>query len=608
MTKTPKQLPLEITVVYNKSNQFGLAKDAELLSSAFAKLWSEENRQIQKVRTMDMREYPMKSDVCIHLEVPVASWFGWAKTHVMVVNPEWWMKDWNCYKGDIDLWVFKTAAAKRRFVVKGICTEENSIVLPWACEQYKGKEPASVNHSDGFVWFCGGSKHKIEAAERIVPLWRPSWGPLTVYTTQKLKCSSDKDGNGVDISGVKVIQQDLDAKTRQRLAAFYPGHICMSSYEGFGYTAAEAVTHGAFRILNNIETYKEMYSEYDHVAWINTEWCKEDMKKPYADFIAWDSISDLEFIQMFEEAIGKFRATDLTVCRKETQADWNHMWNFFYEGSRRLFQRMVKDADGKASLPKHMPPVLMEADCPPISVVTLTHNRPKFIQNACMNLLLSDYPREKIEWIVVDDSEATTSPINDVVNFQRTFAPGKVVYVPVNSGTSIGKKRNKGVSTATNDIILMMDDDDHVPTTSFRRRVAWLTKHPKSVKGAAVCTAIALYDLNKGVSAMNVPPYDLGLASRCSEATLTFTRDFWKERKFADVNMAEGEGFLSGRESQVVEMPPQQILVALQHGSNLSSRLIPQDASPGCFWGFQKELLVFLHGLVGVGIEEDKKK
>ncbi len=84
---------------------------------------------------------------------------------------------------------------------------------------------------------------------------------------------------------------------------------------------------------------------------------------------------------------------------------------------------------------------------------------------------------------------------------------------------------------------------------------------------------------------------------------MVFTRNFWNRRKFEDVSMAEGESFLSGRESQVVEMPPQQMIVALNHGQNISSRTMP-DAKPSCFWGFPRPLLEFLHGLIGIKVEE----
>lgn len=247
-----------------------------------------------------------------------------------------------------------------------------------------------------------------------------------------------------------------------------------------------------------------------------------------------------------------------------------------------------------------LPPLLKVENCPFISVITLVYNRPKFIENACLNLLSTDYPKDKIEWIVVDDSEADKSPSNRVVQFQGQF-PGVVTYIPLTKKVVIGQKRNLAVERAKHNIILMMDDDDHYPVTSFRRRVAYLTKGLR-VYECAVCTTIAMYDLTTGVSAVNVPPFDISFGKRCSEATLTFTKDFWLKKGFPIVDVAEGEGFLDGRETQVCEIPPQQIIVALSHGTNASQRKVPAG-DPGCFWGFPKELLEFLHGLVGVKVE-----
>jgi hypothetical protein len=269
-----------------------------------------------------------------------------------------------------------------------------------------------------------------------------------------------------------------------------------------------------------------------------------------------------------------------------------------------LLGDMLKECGETARepLPKHMPPLLNPQDCPPISVITLVYNRPKFIENACLNLLSSDYPREKIEWVVVDDSDPDKSPSDRVLQFAEKFAPGIVTYVPLVKKRSIGFKRNLAIERAKHNLLVMMDDDDHYPTTSFRRRVAYLLKGRQQFDCAA-CTTIAMYDLRNGTSAVNVPPYTLPLSQRVSEASMVFTRNFWNQRKFEDVSMAEGETFLSGRESQVVEMPPQQMIVALNHGQNVSTRAMP-DAKPSCFWGFPRPLLEFLHGLIGIKVEE----
>jgi hypothetical protein len=220
--------------------------------------------------------------------------------------------------------------------------------------------------------------------------------------------------------------------------------------------------------------------------------------------------------------------------------------------------------------------------------------------------MASDYPKRMIEWIIVEDSddpmEGASDLINAVAEKSNTI---KIVYIPLAKKTSVASKRNIGVKAATADIILMMDDDDHYPVTSFRRRVAWLTKHSWKPKAVAA-TTIACYDLIKGISAVNVPPTGIPLGQRVSEATLTFYKSWWVERGFPmTVQVGEGEEFLTGREHEVLEIPPQQVIVAFSHGKNVSSRRIPSgaDVTPGCFWGFPKEFLVFIHGIAGIKVE-----
>jgi hypothetical protein len=113
----------------------------------------------------------------------------------------------------------------------------------------------------------------------------------------------------------------------------------------------------------------------------------------------------------------------------------------------------------------------------------------------------------------------------------------------------------------------------------------------------------------KGVSAVNTPPWDLAPAKRISEATLTFYKSFWEEKKFPHTNVAEGEEFLAGRESALLDIPPQQILVAFSHQGNSSGRRIPatEDVKPGCFWGFPKEYTIWIHKLAGVEVEEEEE-
>jgi len=260
--------------------------------------------------------------------------------------------------------------------------------------------------------------------------------------------------------------------------------------------------------------------------------------------------------------------------------------------------------------PVHCPPILTVEDCPSISIVTPTYNRRSMMEIAFHNLMATDYPKNKIEWIVVEDHEDSTKMASELVmSFQVNNPTITVKYIPIQGRMSIGMKRNLGTENASHDIVLFMDDDDHYPVTSFRRRVAWLLKGGTGYNEIAACTTIALYDLVRGVSAVNVPPYGLSFGKRISEATLTFRRSAWLNRKFDDVSVSEGESWIAGRENVCIELPPQQILVAFSHKTNSSSRRIPPSdvKEVACFWNFPKEYLVFIHGLAGIEIEEAKK-
>jgi hypothetical protein len=94
---------------------------------------------------------------------------------------------------------------------------------------------------------------------------------------------------------------------------------------------------------------------------------------------------------------------------------------------------------------------------------------------------------------------------------------------------------------------------------------------------------------------MNVPPLQLEMSERISEATLIFTKKFWDERQFSDVSIAEGDSFIRGREHMCRELSPQEVIVSLVHPLNTSSRKIPDFKEPnGCHYGFNEKLFAMV--------------
>ena len=572
----------DIVLLFNKSNRFGILKDVEGIAAILG---------ATNVAFADPLEPPTPCKIAMHFEIPAYVWMPWAQQNILFVNPEWFSEAWTPYISKFDRVVFKDQVSRDFFVAKGIVPSEKTVVIAWASQQPKSESTRTSfpkgDADTGLAWFLAASVNKRAYVPAIVGAWKPEYPPLHIYTTAAL-----------DISGqtnVAVHVGDLDGAAWFEQASLFRGHLCCSRAEGFGYTAAEAEWFGAFTILNRLPVYDEYYEKVAFLPSI--------MHKGADTAVA----SDIQ--EALDTAIAAFRATNFDELAVVKKADAQKRWQTFVKTMRTFVESLQANNDKNKNKNKTtLPPVISVESCPPISIVTLMHNRRRFFDLASHNILASDYPKDKIQWIIVEDSTDPNEDASDlIVPVAEKTTRFPIVYVPLRKKTPIGEKRNLGIEKATADIILFMDDDDHYPVTSFRRRVAWLTQHPWKPQCVAA-TTIACYDLVKGISAVNTPPLMLPLGQRVSEATLTFYRSFWAEGKFpADVHVGEGEGFLAGREDKCLELPPQQIIVAFSHGKNASSRRIPggDDLSPGCFWGFPKEYLVFIHKLAGINVVQE---
>ena len=94
------------------------------------------------------------------------------------------------------------------------------------------------------------------------------------------------------------------------------------------------------------------------------------------------------------------------------------------------------------------------------------------------------------------------------------------------------------------------------------------------------------------------------MCDRVSEATLSFTREFWKSKQFPDQQIAEAGAFIRGREQMCRELSPQDVIVSLVHCKNTSSRKAPAGEPNGCHYGFADELFTLVSEIALKLIEE----
>jgi hypothetical protein len=567
-----------IVFLWNQSNTFGLSQDAALIEHAIVEA-NKDNYEIEFVR-LDPLQPPSNADVVIHLEIPHPVWLPWAPVHIWMVNPEWCSPAWLPYAERFtQVWV-KEQSRLEDF-------GPNVMYVPWAVKgPLKPVKPDALGLRQA-LWVLGASQNKHAAARVLLPLW-PTNFPLTVTTTLE---EADLSGASLFPASVTVKRGFLEASELEELNRTSAIHVCISAAEGFGFTAAQAEARSAGLLLNTLPVYEEYYKGRPYASFLNTPTRRSnpDHMGFVADFSAVttnDIKAALQVVPYGEEQVQESEGR----LKDFVRIVGNHIIKFL----------------NTAKEVRKMPPTIAMDVCPPISVLTLTYNRRNFIDLAFINMLVTDYPKSKIQWVIVEDSDDPAKASMDKIKaFESRDPQIEITYVPMSHKRSIGYKRNRAVKAAKHDICLNMDDDDVYPETSFRRRVAWLLSAAGTGKKVVGCTTIAMYDLNLGISAVNTPPWALKQSQRVSEASFCFYKDFALENPFPDVQQSEGEGFVDKcmATDQFLEIPPQQILVALNHGTNTSGRVIAGRAQTGCFWGWDQRFITWLHGLIGVQVE-----
>jgi glycosyltransferase involved in cell wall biosynthesis len=186
---------------------------------------------------------------------------------------------------------------------------------------------------------------------------------------------------------------------------------------------------------------------------------------------------------------------------------------------------------------------------------------------AIFNFENFNYPKNKIEWIIVDDSPEDED-VGDLLPNSKNI---KFIRMPNNDGEpmTIAMKRNIAVSNSSHSIIIHMDDDDYYPPESILARVKILLKYKSHGIECCGSTLIGTYNLLKNESSMSSDgPISL------SEASMAYTKKFWEDRPFDELCVrGEHKYFTEQRLNKIIDIPYSFILIAVNHKSNFTDHL-----------------------------------
>ena len=216
---------------------------------------------------------------------------------------------------------------------------------------------------------------------------------------------------------------------------------------------------------------------------------------------------------------------------------------------------------------------------PFVSVCTPTFNRRPFIPIAFEIFKNQDYPKSRLEWIIVDDG---TDPIADLV--QSSGIP-QIKHHRVNEKMSLGKKRNymHSLINPKTEYLIYFDDDDWYPHDRISHSIEMLEKNPSClIAGSSelYCYFKAIKDQHEPARLIQFGPYT---ANHSTAGTFCFHRKLLTISKYDDLKeLAEERDFLKEYTIPLCQLNPLKTILVFSHEHNTFDKrnLLKEPSNP----------------------------
>jgi glycosyltransferase involved in cell wall biosynthesis len=192
---------------------------------------------------------------------------------------------------------------------------------------------------------------------------------------------------------------------------------------------------------------------------------------------------------------------------------------------------------------------------PFVSVCTPTFNRRPFIPFMIQCFAHQTYPKDRMEWIIIDDG---TDPIEDLVK----DIP-QVKYFYYDKQMRLGKKRNLMHSKCSGDILVYMDDDDYYPPERVQHAVETLQNNPTFLLAGSSEMHIYFDSRNAVFQCGPYKPY------HSTAATFAFKKQLLSQTKYDDENaLSEEHTFTKGYTIPLVQLDSLKSIFVVSHKHN----------------------------------------
>ena len=209
--------------------------------------------------------------------------------------------------------------------------------------------------------------------------------------------------------------------------------------------------------------------------------------------------------------------------------------------------------------------VYSDEELPRVAIITPCYERQHFLPLMLCNIINFDYPKEKMEWVILQDGPSCLFGSPEVEKEVRdAIAPIKLRYkYEKDIRKTIGEKRNQAIKMSSSKYYIMMDSDDIYFRTYPRYAVSTIKKNKLGIVGSQQMLFIYPFH-NYDMSGINCPD-----KRQIHEGTSCIEKKHFNSTKgFQKTSQGEGVGMLDFCESRAKHLEIELCMVCVDHGSN----------------------------------------
>ena len=548
-------------------NKHSLSEDCEMIFETLKKIYSRK-KKVQFEFVQFHKNMAKVADVNIFVGIVNNSFFKYAPINILVIDQQKFNKVWIPYLSKLDFVIAKNEYTKT--ILETYLDKEKIIHIGW---KTLDKFAVSLEKKfEEYLFVLGQSNYRHISS--VLEIWKEDYPKLNIIAG--LNFFKNKGIEKKEQANINYIEQYQTTEEYLTLLNNNGIHICLTSCSSYSNTLHDCITAKSVPIALDCPPFKEYI-----INNVSGFLVKNNKKKKLKHFLGSEYTIDKEdLVKVIEKVNNLIETDELKLEEMGDKAKENN------QQSNKDFDRKLKEFfDNVWKKYRSLPPLKNNYECfdddlPNVSIITPTYNRKYLFDLSIRNFTHTDYPSDKIEWIIIDDSEKEN--LEDILP-----KVDNIKYIKLDDIKTIGEKRNIGIENSKYDIIVCMDDDDYYPPMSVKQRVSSLLHLNKKLVG---CTGLGILEVNKIISAVSYSSYVSDYYNRFFESTMAFKKSFWETNKFLEQNINEGENMIKNNLLDVEEILWNNVIVSLNHYKNTNNRLPIKGETNGSHFRLPEEV------------------